>query len=256
MSQSTTENNSPDQLVQELGVVGWLPFPGRERSWILERNTPAHRFTDVLQSMPNGLFLSLTARDSFNPTLALRLLEVAASHAMSNAIEVFTFLRGIDLGHARFDSLGILTDASHDKFRTENPTLWRQSLVVFPMARFEFAEAEVLSDLRYIRERSVVTIDWDRTPLPRVKMRFANPHTGSRSLGRKRGIASLTSLHLELGNLAGVRDAFVEVENYHGLVATITWADGRYVVRRALGDPESLATLEELLEGVEDFLTA
>lgn len=89
-----------------------------------------------------------------------------------------------------------------------------------PIFRCEFSGEESAEEFMDMRVRSVPVLDWRRTVHPKVKVYFDNPKTGA-GADEARVLVKYSTLLLEVDNLEGVSNGFIELENYKGDVIEI-----------------------------------
>lgn len=182
--------------------------------WTFQVSTPAHRFTTVVGSLPGGALAALTARDQFSVDLARSLFARLRSEGQYPLPRALTVLDGFHCPGFTFDSVGVIGPTAHDDFVAESSLLHDHTLAVFPMYRCEFSGDEAADEVRLVRRISVVTIDWNRLPSPKVKMSYCNPRTKSSSRGRSLGLTTEDVAFREIRNAEGVVGAFLELENF------------------------------------------
>jgi hypothetical protein len=129
----------------------------------------------------------------------------------------FEVIEGCNSVRPRFDSIGIFSKEVHELY-ADLVTARLSVLVVFPMARCEFSGDESVKMINAMRRDFICTLDWNRTPAPKILMAMENTHTESRTRGKGRQLALLSTLQREVALLSGAPGSWLEVENYRHAV--------------------------------------
>ncbi|MFF3405435.1 hypothetical protein ACFYW8_04320 [Streptomyces sp. NPDC002742] len=110
----------------------------------------------------------------------------------------------------------------HGFYRVENPDLAPHVRLTFPAHSCEFSGDETLEEA-VSRYRTLKMNNFDREPLPFLKMRYTNTRTRGRSGNPGRGLTEPKRLLEELRLMEGGEGSFVEFENRHGKVWRVEW---------------------------------
>lgn len=101
--------------------------------------------------------------------------------------------------------------------RERENTLW-----LVPIFECEFSGMETPEEFHAI-SRIVATTNWARDVTPLIKLRFDNPNTGG-GTGDDYVFAGFAGLDLEIANLIGAAQGFIEIINHRGAVLELFWA--------------------------------
>ncbi|MCF3136056.1 hypothetical protein [Streptomyces olivochromogenes] len=214
----------------------WSPAPGID-------------FAGAL-SVDGERLLQLSARDSYDHDLAVATLAFAREH------EERIFARNALLGSLggfeppggrSFDAVVGIAPEVHRFYRLEKPELDPYVRLMFPAHVCEFSGGETL-DEAVTRYRMLRLTHLDRSPLPFLKMRYANTRTRARSTNPGRGFAEPDRLVEELRRMEGGAGSFVEFENRHGAVWRVEWHGAWFVAEweSKSGTPREIG-LDELI---------
>ncbi|MFD3379727.1 MULTISPECIES: hypothetical protein [unclassified Streptomyces] len=225
------------------------PLPGLADAW---HWSPAPRidFAGALSADGERL-LQLSARNSYDQELAIAALEFGREH------EAQIFARNPHLGTVGgfkapggqgFDVVAGVGPEVHRFYRVENPDLTPHVRLTFPAYSYEFSGEESL-DEAITRYRMLKMNNFDREPLPFVKMRFTNTRTRGRSTNAGRGFTEPQRMRDELRQMDGGEGSFVEFENRHGKVWRVEWHGAWFIAEWETQDgrPREIG-LDELLE--------
>ncbi|MER5387279.1 hypothetical protein ABT040_44890 [Streptomyces sp. NPDC002688] len=199
------------------------PLPGPADAWHWSP-APGIDFAGALSTDGRRL-LQLSARNSYDQELAVATLEFAREH------EEDIFAGHPHLGTAggfaapggrRFDVVAGVGPQVHGFYRVENPDLTPYVRLTFPAHSCEFSGDETLEEA-VSRYRMLKMNNFDREPLPFLKMRYTNTRTRGRSGNPGRGLTEPKRLLEELRLMEGGEGSFVEFENRHGKVWRVEW---------------------------------
>ncbi|WP_146057487.1 hypothetical protein [Streptomyces sp. SM12] len=198
---------------------------GLDQAWFWSP-APGLNFYGAATADGSRLF-QLHTRDHADDAFAVALLAHARRHEdelTGEAAVASTVEWQAPAGYG-FDTLASLPPEVHQHYEYEDKAFNAQVFVVYGGYRCEFPDALTMDEF-LARERMV---DWSvapRDPAPFLRMRYANPRTGSSSVGSERGVATEAVLLQELQLLDGVEGAFVEFENYRRQVQHVRWDHG------------------------------
>ncbi|WP_217170288.1 hypothetical protein [Streptomyces sp. AC512_CC834] len=157
-----------------MGLSGAVPLPGLPDAWHWSPATGVD-FAGALSADGKRL-LQLSGRDTYDEGLAVSILrfarehedEMAARNPFLGSIEGFEPPAG-----RRFDAVVSIAPKVHRFYHAEKPELTEHVWLAYPAYACEFSGRETL-DEAVTRYRMLGLTDLDRTPVPFLKMRFAN----------------------------------------------------------------------------------
>jgi hypothetical protein len=225
-------------------IPGATPIDGLPDAWFW---THAPRFGNAaVLSRDRAHAFQCYANDSYDDGLARAVLAFAREHDTALVVpRPLVVAEGLTHAGYGFDTLVAFSPAVH-RYHADEPEAHQATRAVCPAFRCEFSgeETEDEAAFRFLRASGALPTRWDREPSPYVRLRM---RTASGRIIPQRGFADLAKLVLELTELPGRKDGFVEFENYERRVWTVTWQD-RYVV-----DGHRIG-FDELVEFVRDVL--
>ncbi|MEV0529402.1 hypothetical protein AB0I66_38895 [Streptomyces sp. NPDC050439] len=212
------------------GFPGSIQLDGLENAWYWSP-APGIDFAGALSADGRRL-LQLRAADSYDQKLAVAVLGFARDH------EEFMFAANPSIGSTEgfvppegfeFDTVAATSPEVHRFYAYENPELMPLVRVVFPAYACEFSgeesESEAITRYKMLGKSRLLA----RDPVPFLKMRYANTRTKARSTNPGRGFTEERNLQLELRDMDGAPDSFVEFENRHAKVWRVEWHGAWYV---------------------------
>ncbi|WP_190232832.1 hypothetical protein [Streptomyces avicenniae] len=118
--------------------------------------------------------------------------------------------------------------AVHRFYHVELPELTPLVRYVFPAYACEFSGYETFEE-SITRYRILRAAQWERRPVPFLKMQYANTRTQGRSTNAGRVFARVDVLDNELRLMADAPGSFVEFENRHSHVWRVEWHGAWYL---------------------------
>ncbi|MFI7276821.1 hypothetical protein [Streptomyces sp. NPDC049879] len=212
------------------GLRDVVPLDGLDGAWHWSP-VPGIGFAGAL-SEDGGRLLQMSSRGFYRHELAVAALrfarerekEMSARNPYLGSAEGFAAPGG-----PPFDAVAAVAPTVHRFYRADRPELTPFVTCVFPAYSCEFSGGETQEEA-VTRYRMLRPAEWERGPLPFLKMRYANTRTGSRSTNRGRGFTKPDILAHELRLLADAPGSFVEFENRHAHVWRVEWHDGAWFV--------------------------
>jgi hypothetical protein len=230
---------------------------GAPGSWFYTAETPAHKFLEIIKPAGVGKrYYALSLQDEYPERLLKSVLDFIANKESEiygeRPIQVLEF----GPSSANFDRIVVLGAQSHNKYKVDCPPLHPTTLVVFPAYKSEFTGKEDLNEIKVLRKDIVPTLDWKRSPSPKILLRFKNTKTGSETIGKKRKLAPERVLMNALATLTDEPGSFVEVENYEGDICNVVARKGgEYVASCRNGRVATIVhTKDQLLNWVREFV--
>jgi hypothetical protein len=201
---------------------GGRVFPGVPRAW--HWSAAAGRFNFVMAVMSDGRHaVQMNTREMFDEDLARAVLSDALAHERQIlSSKSLAILTDFNCQPFAFDCLIALAPAIHDAHKAKDPALHEVTYQVFAAYRCEFSGRETAKEL-VLRNKMVDSANIRRQPQPEVRLRYENTKTQGRTLGKGRGIDTPSALFAEIKKLVNAPGSFIEVENYLGEVAAVTW---------------------------------
>lgn len=217
-------------------IPGVRPFGGMDGAWEWSP-VPLFKFTLALTSGGDRI-VQVNARGVFDDDLVREVLTFARSADLDAAVAErhIALLPGFRTANPHgYDAVGVMPPAANGYYRHRNEWLQKRTFAVFPAYTSEVSGTETVDEASYRFSHMLRASDLHRDPVPCFKMRYDNKRTRARSTNEGRGYATVDVLLRETELLAGSPDSFVELENFQGLVRTITWSDGGWVVLDSRG---------------------
>lgn len=219
--------------------------------------TPAHRFGNYVLRYRGQALLVPTRDQSFNqrPVKLLRDLTKTELIDFDFPFQVFD---NIEISGTSFECAARISPEYHDMLKHLSLKLHEQTHVVFPMFRCEFSGDESPEIVRLMRKDLVPTLDWSRTPAPKIMMSYANTLTKARSKGMGLGLAGYSTLIREINNLRlpDSDGSYVTARNYLGLQCKIAFSFQRvcFLVTGMAGDDLIEVPPDDIHVWIDDFL--
>lgn len=242
------------QLVDAIEKIpGVRPFGGMDGAWEWSP-TPLFKFTLALTADANHI-VQVNAREVFDDDLVREVLTFARAADLNAAVgeRYIALLPGFRTSHPRgYDSVGVMPPSANGYYRHRNEWLQKRTFAVFPAYTSEVSGTESYDEACYRFSNMLHASDLHRDPVPCFKMRYDNKLTRARSTNEGRGYTTVDVLLRETELLAGSADSFVEVENFQGLVRTIAWSGGNWIVLDDLGSWKG--TQDEVVAWTRSFV--
>lgn len=225
------------ELVEAIEAIpGVRPFAGMDRAW---EWSPLPIFKFVLALTADGTrIVQVNARDVFDDDLTREVLTFARSADLDAALQAryIAVLPGFRTSDPHgYDSVGVMPPSANGYYRHRNEWLQKRTFAVFPAYASEVSGTESFDEACYRFSHMLRASDLHRDPVPCLKMRYDNKRTRACSTNEGRGYTTVDVLLRETELLAGSPDSFVELENFQGLVRTIAWSGGTWIVLDSLG---------------------
>jgi hypothetical protein len=222
---------------------------------LITDQTPTHSFAMVVAVLPGGKYcVAIPARDSFDDRLAADVLGMVRKRyrAIVRGGTVAVFDGFTSAGHS-FDTVFVLSPDAAEQFKYDHPELSKVTFVAFPGFRCELSGDEVPDEVQLIRHKLLPTVDWHRSPCPKVGMAFRNVKRQNWSKGDAPGLTTLKRVNEEIRNLADSEESWVIVKNYTDRRYRIEWKDNEFIV---MTDDRRTLTFDEagVLEFVREFV--
>lgn len=122
-----------------------------------------------------------------------------------------------------------------------------------PIFRCEFSGEESAEEFMDMRVHFVPVLDWKRTVCPKVKVYFDNPKTGA-GTDEARVLVNYSTLLLEVDNLEGVSNGFIELENYKGDIVEILSPEKKEFILILNREDEAVMSKDILRAYLDDFV--
>jgi hypothetical protein len=200
------ELNQLYRLFRLDGVQEWYAY---------QDATPSHRFMTALKWFPTKeLCCEFSIRDDYPDDLLIKLTRFTDTQVDSLSCEKqITKISNSQQG-IHFTTVVYINHECHNSFKYQIPSLQPKTLVAFPSFDCEFSGDETPVQISCMRGDFVSTVDWNRKPVPKVLMRYANHRTKSKSTRKKLGLTRMEILINEIKNLKESPESFVELENF------------------------------------------
>jgi hypothetical protein len=243
-------------ITTELSSQKIRPADFADSAYQYEVQTPAYHFTTVVATLsgPNS-FVALVARNSFDPALASAVLQFVRNRSVvlgpNESVRILP-----DFSHADypFDCVLVVGPKAHVLFQNESAALHSQTLELIPIRHCEFSGDETPDLFQLIRRKFVSTLDWRRTPSPRIWMSFHDFSTGVRSTGQKPGLATAAQATHQIHQLIKDPRSWVEIANYLGQSIRLSVEDHVYLARQGEGGNAVRINESEIDEWTNQFL--
>jgi hypothetical protein len=217
--------------------------------------TPAHHFTTVVAPILESEYcLVLPSRDSFDENLAVSALNFVREHESCLSVETpLVILEGFTSRNGSLDCMAVLSPAAARQYEHEHELLSERSFVAFPIYRCELSGDETAELIDLIRHDFLPSLDWTRSPHPKVLMSFQNAKTGTRSSRTRPGLATMQNVLEEIEDLDGAEDSWILLVNYAAQQVRIEWAGDQFAIDLP-GTERLCLGKAKLIPLVRDFL--
>lgn len=221
----------PINLAHELAERDPVPFGSIPGAYVYHDQTPAHRFTSVVAPILQEEYcVTLPSRDSFDERFASNALSFVLSHSSGLSVGIpLVILENFDGMEYCFDCIAVLSPLAAKQYEHEHDRLNRKSFVAFPIYRCELSGDESIDLIDLIRHDFLPSLDWKRSPHPKVSMAFQNATTKTRSTGTRPGLTRLQNVLKEIEDLSGTNGNWIKLVNYAGRHMQIEWSDGHFI---------------------------
>jgi hypothetical protein len=242
-------------LTAELSRRGLQRADFSENAYWFEVETPAHRFTNVVAVLDRQHYLGLVARDSFDPQLAASVVQFVrdrqAEIVPTKPVEI---LERFHHQGCLFDCVLVVSPQANVLYQADSPALHSRSFEAIPIYRCEFSGDETPELFKLVRSDFVPTLDWRRSPAPRIWMSFRDAASGVRSTGHKSSLATLDEALYQIHQLPLAEDSWVQIDNYSAERARLSFQSREYVIESGAGDTRAVPESE--IDGwTKQFLT-
>ena len=196
--------------------------------WVYRNVTPKFTFTNyVLAVHQPELLVRITIRGEFSEPMAKSLMDFVDGMESSLSISQPLVIHPVRIGP--FTDVCVINSECHNAFRTFKGELHARTLLVFPSYRCEFSGDETPHITKLMREDLIDTVNWKRSPSPKISARYQNYTTGQGSEGDKLGLASFESLQSAIKDLWQC-NGFAEIENYRHQAAKIESSEAGFII--------------------------
>jgi hypothetical protein len=154
----------------------------------------------------------------------------------------------------------IAAPSSYYLFADDDPVeleAFRNAFLCFPAFDMEFSGEESPPEFRLMRKEFVPTLDWYRSPCPKVKMRYDEVTSGMKTIGKKRYLTNIGAVISQIAKLEAI-GSFMELENYKKEILCATRNAKSTIMLEILGigwEEIPFESLEHLRKKIMDFLT-
>ncbi|OAI51287.1 hypothetical protein AYO44_05140 [Planctomycetaceae bacterium SCGC AG-212-F19] len=240
-------------LVKELARWNAVPFTFIPGAFILSEETPAHRFTAVVAPIFEGEYcVDLSSRDFFDESLATAVLAFVANRASALSIEKpLVLLDNFTCPPYSFDTVAVLSPAAAKQFEHRNDVLNSCAFVAFPIYRCELSGDESPDLVDSIRHDFLASLDWKRSPCPKVTMAYRNKKNKTGSRPR---LTKLATVLFEMEELYEAEGSWVELQNYAGRRCRMEWSEDHCTAEFPGQEAKSLDKAA-LIDRIRAFLT-
>lgn len=233
---------------------------------IVEFQNGALKFKDIvpaysyiyyfINDKTNSRNVLAVSQDSEDDILAKLLLK-AGCEAPNNISDLckYAFCQGKEIGYP-FTHCIMAPPQYHSYFKGRLDIERTDLFLVIPIFKCEFSGDESIELFYQLRREVVSTLDWKRTPNPKVMVRFDNPATGGGTTGKFPVPIRYNVLQEEICNLDGVMSGFIEVTSYRGDYAELLSPKlGTYSIRLQDQPCAKILNYSEVLDDLWLFLT-
>jgi hypothetical protein len=217
-------------LAEELSEHDPAPYPDIPGAYIYHDQTPSHQFTTVVAPILEGEYcVVLSSRDCFDEGLATTALTFVLNlYSTLYVRKPLIIIEGFSCQGYSFDSVAILSPSAANQYEHENALLNKRVFVAFPIYRCELAGNESNDLIDLIRHDFLPSLDWKRSPCPKVLMSFHNAKTKVSSTGIRPRLTTVQDVLAEIENLFGAEGSWIKLENYRGQRCRIEWTKDIY----------------------------
>ena len=178
-----------------------------------EQSTPVMKFRHYLSLGFNGeVVFCISQKDKFDESNVLKIFDFLCrvQELPKKGCNLFRFG---DFAGNEFDTLVLLGNKYHNRFKYDVPAVHEKTIVVFPCHHSEFVEDAPVEEVTYSMHKVVSTLKWDRDISPWVKMWFENSSTGVKTKGKERLMGDIGFVMETIDSLLDDRGSIV-LENY------------------------------------------
>jgi hypothetical protein len=233
---------SENSLVEEYGAVEKL-----KDLFFFQEEMKTYTYYYWLKPSKNCDFLVIS-QDHKDHALAATIIDNAPESALNGKPYIYKLPKPAE----KFSHVLVVPGEYHSYLDgVEGATRERIALCI-PIHRCEFSGDESIDEFKYMRLHLVPILEWQRDPCPKLRVYFDNPKTGGGTT-EAGALLRLSSLLLEVENLNGVSDGFIEITNYSGtVVEVLSPKEGSYILIHNREDEEAMSQKEIILR-VEKF---
>jgi hypothetical protein len=187
---------------------------GVEGVWFYDISTPIFKIRHYLfyDKTKSNIFC-LSQKDSFFiddiPIYKSLLERLDLNEALNKD---FILLEAASTNHV-FDRLAVTHGDYHSAFKSDIPSVYKDTYVIFPCHHSEFLASDTAEDVNFCRNRVVKTLIWDREISPRVYLKFENKNNGVKTNGEEFLFGDFDYI-MDLIDQLMIDDGFLVVENY------------------------------------------
>ncbi|BDI29294.1 hypothetical protein CCAX7_13450 [Capsulimonas corticalis] len=248
--------------VSELGSNELKNADFIEAAYQFAVSTPSHVFTDILADAFNDYnYILVISRDMFDKDLASTVIQfVRKNNTILDVNKPLTILPGLQHPSYGFDTIFLINCEVHGLFKGDNMDVYLRTIQAIPAYHCEFNSNDDIELVRYVRSRFVSTLDWKRSPAPRVWFKFNNKITNS--IGKKMGITSIDHALQEVLRIAEYKTGWAEFKNYLDEHIRLDYEGNSYLIsipaRQPISLPEDEITswiTSYLIDGLEQVLS-
>ncbi|WP_237405590.1 hypothetical protein, partial [Pseudomonas syringae] len=192
--------------------------------------------------------LLVVAEDIIDDSFALDIIQSAPDRLSSTAPTVYTLPKP----SRHFTHIIAVPSSYHRCLGGHDPINRDDVYLCVPFFRCEFSGDESELEFKAMMQRTVLIFKWQREPAPKLIVYFDNPVIGTGTL-EDGVLMKLSTLLLEIKNLNGVTQGFIEVTNYKGeVIEVLSPEKDNYVLIRNRKD-ETPMPLLELINTITSF---
>lgn len=183
--------------------------------------TPSHKFIYIFISK-NDFIINIAVRDFLDINIISKLSEKISKLNIDNIPENIQKIQDVNFVGLNFNSLMLLPPSYHimGYEDTEEIPFLENTIIAFPIYHCEFSGNETPDEIKYMRRDIVSTIDWNREITPKIKIRYKNFITKSKTVGNRFYLSKESTLINEINDLKDDK-SFIELENYSNKIIVL-----------------------------------
>jgi len=228
------------------------------QDWYCYSNkTPAFIFTHYLNfSLLEGHIIKVSIRGEMEVEAVYEFLKSIDKYINAECVKRIVKITNIAYKETNFDAMLCIPSLYHTSFATYSDRLHQKTIDVFPIYNCEFSGDESPDTVKFLRQDIVSTVNWNREISPKIRLRYKNHKTKSRTTGRKLHLDKWNNLLHELNILQDCTDSssFIEVENYKNEYIHISILSIHILVIRNKKEILLQGELEEIKRYVTNFV--
>jgi len=229
------------------------PYTAADGWYRYTTETPAFFFQSFVNfDIVKGRLVHVAVRGKLAEDKIAGFLKFVSGHPPKDAEQHPVKMDRLQLPGLKMDAALFLPSDWHTSLKAEDEGLFQKTIAGFPIFHSEFSGDETPDEVKSMRRDLVITVDWERSASPKLRMRYNNVQTKGKSSGKAPGLAPLDTVWREFDLLADPK-SFIELENYKKMFVRITQsASGKLRVE----DKDQRVLIEDSRDEVKKYINS